>query len=349
MTTRTSLDKGVANAITLVNRLRSAGVDFDLDLPTIVFAGKQSAGKSSVVEAVTGVQLPRKAGTCTRCPIEVRTANHPDWSCEIKLREVFNDSTNTMLINSREIPFAVLTHDQQGFLAEKVGDAQTQLLSLSGNKQKFTRNIVVVDLQGPECGDLALVDLPGLIQSTESSEDERYIMCVQDLVLDYIKKPNTIIVQCIQADEDVENQAIRRLGRDADERGERTIGVLTKPDRVEVPDEVIKVLSGANYKLDKGYYAVRTPNQMELQRLMANPNTQWREARAIEEAYFDSDQDSFGAQFKDAAPGRCGSHALMTALCAMLKQMVDSQLPKLKIEVNKKLNETNSELKRFKP
>ncbi len=37
-----------------------------------VAPGNQSAGKSSLVEALAGVALPRATGTCTRCPTEVR-------------------------------------------------------------------------------------------------------------------------------------------------------------------------------------------------------------------------------------------------------------------------------------
>ena len=40
--------------------------DVDLDIPAIVVMGWQSAGKSSLVEAISGITLPRASGTCTR-------------------------------------------------------------------------------------------------------------------------------------------------------------------------------------------------------------------------------------------------------------------------------------------
>ncbi|KAG2432195.1 hypothetical protein HXX76_009115 [Chlamydomonas incerta] len=44
----------------------------------LVIAGDQSSGKSSVVEAIAGVPLPRSDGTaCTRCPTEVRMRTQP--------------------------------------------------------------------------------------------------------------------------------------------------------------------------------------------------------------------------------------------------------------------------------
>lgn len=38
------------------------GVDKDVDLPSIAVVGDQSSGKSSVLEALSGVALPRGSG-----------------------------------------------------------------------------------------------------------------------------------------------------------------------------------------------------------------------------------------------------------------------------------------------
>lgn len=46
----------------LVDNLRELGIDHDISLPSIVVVGDQSAGKSSVLEALSGVQLPRGTG-----------------------------------------------------------------------------------------------------------------------------------------------------------------------------------------------------------------------------------------------------------------------------------------------
>jgi GTP-binding protein EngB required for normal cell division len=40
--------------------------DVDLDIPAIAVMGGQSAGKSSLIEAISGITLPRASGTCTR-------------------------------------------------------------------------------------------------------------------------------------------------------------------------------------------------------------------------------------------------------------------------------------------
>ena len=46
--------------------LFSYRVGADMDLPMIAVIGSQSAGKSSLIESISGITLPRAAGTCTR-------------------------------------------------------------------------------------------------------------------------------------------------------------------------------------------------------------------------------------------------------------------------------------------
>lgn len=41
-------------------------VQVDIDLPQIAVIGAQSAGKSSLIESISGITLPRASGTCTR-------------------------------------------------------------------------------------------------------------------------------------------------------------------------------------------------------------------------------------------------------------------------------------------
>src|SRR3954469_10223284 len=55
----------------LVDKLQFAQLD-NVKLPQIVVVGDQSAGKSSVLEAITGTPFPRDAGACTRFATEIR-------------------------------------------------------------------------------------------------------------------------------------------------------------------------------------------------------------------------------------------------------------------------------------
>lgn len=65
------------------------------------------------------------------------------------------------------------------------------------------------------------------------------------------------------------NQAIRSLAMEVDPQGLRSLGVITKPDRVErgTEDNLIEVFCNLRCKLKLGYYMVRTPTQLELNSL----------------------------------------------------------------------------------
>lgn len=57
---------GVKELVDAINDLQNLGLDASVPLPNIVVVGEQSAGKSSFIEAISEIQVPRDAGTCTR-------------------------------------------------------------------------------------------------------------------------------------------------------------------------------------------------------------------------------------------------------------------------------------------
>ncbi|KAL6751621.1 hypothetical protein V8C86DRAFT_2439838 [Haematococcus lacustris] len=54
----------------LLAKLADFGAAHEISYPTIVVCGDQSAGKSSIIQRISGIDLPRSSGTCTRCPME---------------------------------------------------------------------------------------------------------------------------------------------------------------------------------------------------------------------------------------------------------------------------------------
>ncbi|KAK0889975.1 hypothetical protein LTR91_023649 [Friedmanniomyces endolithicus] len=55
----------------IVEKLRSFGLTRYIDLPQIIVCGDQSTGKSSVLEAISGLSSPTKDHLCTRFAIEL--------------------------------------------------------------------------------------------------------------------------------------------------------------------------------------------------------------------------------------------------------------------------------------
>lgn len=74
--------------ILIARRLHHLGLDnLDLPLPKIVVVGDQSTGKSSLIEGMSEIKVPRSSGTCTRCPLEINLSESSTdaWSCKVLL------------------------------------------------------------------------------------------------------------------------------------------------------------------------------------------------------------------------------------------------------------------------
>ncbi|KAF8365222.1 hypothetical protein HHK36_032773 [Tetracentron sinense] len=56
-----------------------------IELPTIVVVGDQSSGKSSVLESLAGINLPRGQGICTCVPFIMRLQHHSSPNLDLHL------------------------------------------------------------------------------------------------------------------------------------------------------------------------------------------------------------------------------------------------------------------------
>lgn len=116
-----------------------------ISLPHIVVVGDQSVGKSSVLEAISGVQLPRAQNICTRCPLELRMKNIPDT-----LREYATIRCEGV----NEIRFEDFSQ-----IAQKVTHCTNRLAGTQTNVSSSPIYLTVYKKDIQE--DLTLIDLPG--------------------------------------------------------------------------------------------------------------------------------------------------------------------------------------------
>ncbi|CAG8649295.1 632_t:CDS:2, partial [Acaulospora colombiana] len=269
--------------VEILNQLRRTGTQFEVNLPTIVFCGNQSAGKSSLLEAISGVALPRSDGTCTRCVMELRLIESEEpWECQISLRHEYDE--NDKPLRSKEIKFGnkicdpkdveLMARRAQKALLNPLNDSD-QYIDWSfenyeedpnSNKLKFTKNVVCLEIRGKGVPNLSLIDLPGIIRHTEKIEDRKFVQMIEDLVNSYIKKEESIIVATISCKDEIDNQVMVTLAKTVDPLGSRTLGVLTKPDMIEAGthEPWLKIMRGEAHKLSLGYYIVKNPNKMQL-------------------------------------------------------------------------------------
>lgn len=362
----TSYAQQCRDVIALVNRFRTTGAHFDLDLPTIVFIGDQSTGKSSLLEALSGIALPRSEGTCTRCPTELRmTETDTPWQCTIRLRFEFDDIQKQKLVQVKELQFGpVITN--KDLVQDYVARAQLALLNPNkkhteflpaDDKDKvdaagdaaralvgFTRNVVCVDVRGPGVSNLSLIDLPGIIRSSDKLEERQNIQLVKQMVKDYTKPDNSIIVALVSCKQEMEHTVVRDIAREADPNGERTLGVLTKPDTVErgAYQSKIDVLMGKTYALNLGYYCVKTRTPQELL-----DNVSFKASRDNERIFFAQNEPwkSLPAHLRK----RLTTDNLEAKLTELLTKKIQDSLPSMKQKTGQLLQITRDMLKQMAP
>ncbi|CAE6452553.1 unnamed protein product [Rhizoctonia solani] len=328
----------------LVNRLHNTGIQAEIDLPQICVVGSQSAGKSSLIESISGIKLPRATGTCTRCPTECRLKYSEDpWTCTVHLR-FLKDASGNDINPIRNVQFgSIITRKTD--VEDRLRRAQLAILNPgvdsalylrdpvprpSSAAVAFSENFVSVEISGPDVTDLSFCDLPGIIANVREGSDEADIELVKRLVTSYIKKESCIILLTVTCETDFENQGARSLAKQHDPDGKRTIGVLTKPDRIERGEEQkwLAFIRGETEVLSKGWFCVKQPSPSELEEKLS-----WSEARQREQEFF-STGHPWATQ---SLPVRqhFGTARLTTRLSEILSDLIQNRMPSLIQEIQR--------------
>ncbi|KAL0955560.1 hypothetical protein HGRIS_001801 [Hohenbuehelia grisea] len=291
------LSTGRQHLLDLMVKLLDTGVQAYVDIPQIAVIGSQSAGKSSLIEAIAGITLPRASGTCTRCPTEcqLRTASSP-WTCTVVLR-CTKDLHGEVMGEPLMIPFGspIMSKDK---VEERIRRAQRAILDPSTNYKKFldgddedpprpetrfSTNCVSLQISGIGVANLSFCDLPGLIASVSGGHTGDIDLVKKNLVSSYISSPSCIILLTIACKSDFEVQGAHWLAKEYDPAGKRTIGVLTKPDRIPAGEESrwLSFIHNKEEPLEHGWFCVKQPSSNELKKGIT-----WHEARENETRFF---------------------------------------------------------------
>lgn len=344
--------------------LRALGAQADFDLPRIAVIGNQSAGKSSLVEAISGITVPRASGTCTRCPMECRlTHSARPWQCQVLLRrETIAEGTRVPTV--REEPFGPVLLDKDE-LEVMLRRAQLAILNPSlpaeyfldfdadslapgeippGSERQlqFSDDVVCLNLSSPDVTDLSFIDLPGIIANVAQGEDRGNIEAVRNMVAKHIQG-NTLILLTITMRDDIDNQGAAHLARLADEGGQRTIGVLTKPDTIQPGEEDawLRVLEGSSHPLKHGYFVTKQPSPQELREKVSSA-----EARLREKIFF---EETAPWCHKSGLKDRMGTPHLTRALSKLLGGVINSALPVLRTELKDSLHDVRRQIDALPP
>lgn len=219
------------HVLNTIDQLRKCGLESSLSLPQLVVCGDQSAGKSSVLEALTEIPFPRKDNLCTRYATEIILRRAPIGALKIK---VIPDDNRPPTERSTIEAFRESISD----FAElpRLMDKATDLMGINNastpTSRGIARDVLSIEIEGPLRPQLSLVDLPGLVQTETKGVTEEDVQLVTEITDHYISQPRTICLAVVSAANDYANQGILKKVRKVDPQGDRTLGIITKPDRL---------------------------------------------------------------------------------------------------------------------
>ncbi|KAJ9133186.1 Interferon-induced GTP-binding protein Mx-like protein [Pleurostoma richardsiae] len=343
-TSTSTVAPGLASArsthrLNQIDKVRANGVGEHVSLPQLVVCGDQSAGKSSVLERVTGIPFPRQEGLCTRFPTEIilRHSSEP-----LRLSASIHPSTRRSPEAQEPLRGYRRELSDMSELPSVINDSAA-LMGIRGhgpneNANAFAHDVLRIEIVGPVGLHLTIVDLPGLISVANDEQTDDDVCMVTEIVEKYLASSRTIIMAVVQAGNDVANQRIVQLARKYDPDGDRTVGIITKPDLINDGAEAKIAMLAKNLdavKLKLGFFLVKNPSPSE-----NKAGLSWDEFSRREKEFFSR------AAWRDQALAmdRVGAEALRTFLQVLLDKHIEKELPKVREEIKRQLATKEAEL-----
>ncbi|KAF4981260.1 hypothetical protein FZEAL_2886 [Fusarium zealandicum] len=304
-----------------VDSLRSHGISRYISLPQIIVCGDQSSGKSSVLEAISGVSFPVRSNVCTRFPTELilRKTAHTGVTVSIVPHHSRSKSERETLSSFRE---RLDSFNKLPDLIERAKD----VMGISAGKA-FSNDILHIEISGPDRDHLTIVDLPGLIHSETKNQSKADVKMVKEVVQGYMKQSRSVILAVVSAKNEVANQVVLKLSQRADPKGTRTLGVITKPDTLhpgsESEQNFIALAQNQDVELRLGWHVLKNRD---------SEKDSWEsEERNGKETEFFSE-----GTWQGLSPADWGIESFVNKLSKLLLRQISSELPSFVSEVETK-------------
>ncbi|KAL3742170.1 hypothetical protein ACJRO7_017625 [Eucalyptus globulus] len=295
-----------------VDRLRNLNVMKEgIPLPTIVVVGDQSSGKSSVLESLAGVNLPRGQGICTRVPLimqlqENPQADRPQLYLEFNGKVVPTDEDN---------------------IAKAINDATDEI---AGHGKGVSNTPLTPVIEKPGIPDLTMIDLPGITRVPVHGQPENIYEQISEMIMEYIRPEESIILNVLSATVDFSTCESIRMSQMVDKTGRRTLAVVTKADKA--PEGLLEKVTADDVNIGLGYVCVRNRIGAET----------YEEARLEEAKLFDTHP-----LLCKIEKSIVGVPVLAQKLTQIQATMMAKYLPEIVTKINDKLDTNIAELERM--
>ncbi|XP_027012048.2 interferon-induced GTP-binding protein Mx2-like [Tachysurus fulvidraco] len=320
----TPLEERVRPYIDLIDSLRLIGIDEDLALPTIAVIGDQSSGKSSVLEALSGVALPRGSGIVTRCPLELKLRKIKcgvQWQAVMSYKEQF------------------IEFDDPSLVENYVKEAQNEL---AGDGVGICDELITLEIMAPDVCDLTLIDLPGIARVPVKGQPEDIGHQIKNLIWKYVKKDQTINLVVVPCNVDIATTEALKMAQEVDPEGKRTLAILTKPDLIDKGTEknIMDIIRNQVIPLSKGYVIVKCRGQKQI-----NDKISLTEATLVEREFFRRHEFFSCLLREEKATIQCLANKLTQDLVDHIKK----SLPLISEEIKKQLWSFRKDLSQCEP
>ncbi|XP_009779141.1 dynamin-related protein 4C-like [Nicotiana tabacum] len=295
-----------------VDKLRHLNIMQEgIQLPTIVVVGDQSSGKSSVLESLAGISLPRGQGICTRVPLIMRLQN----------------DSNITTTNLR------LEYNEKSLPVDEAGIADAIILAtdeIAGHGKGISNNPLTLVVKKNGVPDLTMVDLPGITRVPVQGQPEDIYEQISDIIMKYIAPQESIILNVLSATVDFPTCESIRMSQKVDKTGERTLAVVTKADKA--PEGLLEKVTADEVNIGLGYVCVR--NRIG--------NESYEEARSDEARLF-----STHPLLSKIDKSMVGIPVLAQKLVRIQASIISKCLPEIVGKINDKLTANVAELNRL--
>lgn len=318
----------------IIDKLRSQGISRYVDLPEIIVCGDQSAGKSSVLEAISGMSFPTKDNLCTRFPTELVLRRGDVTAPRVSI----NPGPERAEEERERLRSFQATMDPKD--PRSLGDIveRAKVVMLLSDSKEFSTDTLRIELSGPHQPHLTMVDLPGLFRAGNRDQSVDNAKTVRKMVKGYMKRPRSIVLAVVSAKNDAALQEVTELAQQLDPTGDRTLGLITKPDSLDEGSEMqasfLSLAKNENVIFRLGWHVLKN-------RSYETRNTSLAERNEAEEDFF-SKGIWAGLDRKYV-----GVASLKPRLSNVLKEQILRQLPSLLRDIERGIADCLARLQRL--